>query len=43
VSGIQYHLARPGEVWVLTFTSDDLPGVEPLADAIAATFAPSPG
>jgi hypothetical protein len=41
VSGIHYLVAVDGEVWSLTFTSDDLPAEASIADAVASTFVPA--
>ncbi len=43
IAGISYVVAAAGEVWGLTFSTDDLSEEEPVADAVAATFAPGLG
>lgn len=43
VDGIQYYVAVGGDVWTLTYTSDELPEEEPVADAVASTFTVGPG
>jgi hypothetical protein len=39
-SGIQYLIVVGEEVWTLTYTSREIPEEVPVADAVAATFAP---
>jgi hypothetical protein len=43
ISGVAYVLDVGGDVWALVYTSLDLPEEEPLADEVAATFAPGVG
>jgi hypothetical protein len=41
VGGVQYHLPLDGNVWTLTFSSDDMEANMGLADAVAADLSPS--